>query len=315
MAEYTGVSRRQLHRYQRELEEADWLIVINRRTETGGKDSNFYDFTPLFAKLEAFLDRDKHGANRLSDSGGTPHVTRVSHTHVTPSSHAHETQLSHEEEYEEYREEPEREENNSSIREASPKNDQTGEAEQGSPKPAESDPPLTVFAQGNRHRPLQPNREEASTPVGPKPSSSPKPLNRVYLNQAWGTTNTEQSSTNGMTAIGSMLPQPQLNPHAEVNPRPSATEAWQVLVDLLSDIAREFRDEAKLSESVSRAYHLMQHAKISDIGVFTAKIYEARAITKSRYATIKRRMPYFFSVLSDVCGLRSTTSAQPPTSG
>ena len=39
----------------------------------------------------------------------------------------------------------------------------------------------------------------------------------------------------------------------------------------------------------------MTKAQIKDIGVFTAKIYEARAITKEHYGAIKRwRMPYFF---------------------
>jgi hypothetical protein len=53
---------------------------------------------------------------------------------------------------------------------------------------------------------------------------------------------------------------------------------------------------------------LMQQAKISDIGVFVSRIYEARSITKERYGTIKRRMPYFFSVLSDICGLKQKHS-------
>ena len=55
----------------------------------------------------------------------------------------------------------------------------------------------------------------------------------------------------------------------------------------------------------------MTKAQIKDIGVFTAKIYEARAITKERYGSIKRgRMPYFFSVLQDVCGLRAKPEAR-----
>ena len=45
----------------------------------------------------------------------------------------------------------------------------------------------------------------------------------------------------------------------------------------------------------------MTKAQIKGIGVFTAKIYEARAITKERYGAIKRwRMPCFFR-LSGVC--------------
>ena len=83
------------------------------------------------------------------------------------------------------------------------------------------------------------------------------------------------------------------------------------MVDVIADLAREFRDEATLTESVSRAYNLMRKAGITDIGVFTAKIYEARAITKERYGSIKRgRMPYFFSVLQDVCGLRAKPEAR-----
>jgi hypothetical protein len=188
---------------------------------------------------------------------------------------------------------------NSNTRKASPKNDQTDEVGEASPQSPES-------AQPPEH-PLQSNSEEASPQTGAEPSSPTKPLNRLYLHQARTSTTAKPPPATGMTAIGNFLPRP--------NPRPTATEEWQVLVDLLSDIAREFRDEAQLSESVSRAYHLMQHAKITDIGVFTAKIYEARAITKSRYATIKRRMPYFFACLSDVCGLKPTSSAQSSPSG
>jgi hypothetical protein len=83
-------------------------------------------------------------------------------------------------------------------------------------------------------------------------------------------------------------------------------------VDVIADLAREFRDEATLTESVSRAYNLMGKAGITDIGVFTAKIYEARAITKERYGSIKwGRMPYFFSVLEDVCGQRRKPAFKP----
>ena len=84
---------------------------------------------------------------------------------------------------------------------------------------------------------------------------------------------------------------------------------------MIADLAREFRDEAKLTDSVSRAYNLMGKAGITDIGLFTSKIYEARSITKERYGTIKRRMPYFFSVLTDVCGLNPKTATQTSSSG
>jgi hypothetical protein len=105
-----------------------------------------------------------------------------------------------------------------------------------------------------------------------------------------------------------VLPKPE-------QPKRTYSEERQVLVDVIADLARVFRDEATLTESVSRAYNLMQDAKISDIGVFTSKIYEARSITKERYGTMTRRMPYFFSVLQDICGLKPKPSGQTGASG
>jgi hypothetical protein len=188
--------------------------------------------------------------------------------------------------------------NSSRSRRASPKKKKTGEAEQGRSQLLAAQPTISYeeFAQ-------QPQRQEHREDTPPQPGSppeqspsvQPRGLNRSYLRQARA--KSQHQSAQGMTALASLLPLP--------TPQPTAAEEWQVLVDILSDIAREFRDEAKLTESVSRAYNLMGKAGITDIGVFTGKIYEARAITKSRYATIKRRMPYFFSVLADVCGQRS----------
>lgn len=165
--------------------------------------------------------------------------------------------------------------NHSSIREeSSQKNEETNEPESR----------LTRSEQGR------------SQPV-PAPASvvSPPKLNRSYLSAARAK---DQPQTHGLASIASILPQP---------PQPrqrTYTEERQVLVDVLADLAREFRDEATLTESVSRAYNLMQQAKIADIDVFVGRMYEARSITKERYGTIKRRMPYFFSVLADVCGLK-----------
>jgi hypothetical protein len=171
--------------------------------------------------------------------------------------------------------------NHSSIREeSSQKNEETDEPEsrQTQPEQGRSQPVVTA---------------------------SPR-LNRSYLSAARAK---DQPKTYGFASIASILPQPPQPP------KRTYTEERQVLVDVIGDLAREFRDEARLSESVSRAYNLMQQAKISDIGVFTSKIYQARSITKERYGSIKRRMPYFFSVLSDVCGLKKKTTMQNPPSG
>ena len=88
------------------------------------------------------------------------------------------------------------------------------------------------------------------------------------------------------------------------------------ILEVVSDIGREFHDQATLNQSVSRAYNLMQRARVEDIARFVSLMYEARAITKEHSASItsiladsrsisaKRKMAYWFSVLEDLCGLK-----------
>jgi hypothetical protein len=198
-------------------------------------------------------------------------------------------------------------ENLSSIRdESSQKNEKTDEPEQGRPEPLAAQPTVSYeefvqLQQAHQQQPPEESREEVN------PAPQPAGLTRQYLRTA-RTRATQQFTAYGLASIASVLPKP-------APAKRTYSEERQVLVDVIADLAREFRDEAQLTESVSRAYNLMQDAKISDIGVFTSKIYEARSITKEHYGTIKRRMPYFFSVLADVCGLRPKTPQQNPPSG
>ncbi len=104
LAEHTGVSRQKLHDYQRQLIGAGHLIVINRRTPSGGQDTNYFDFSPLLRRLEEFLERDRPardpweeapaetgtaGANgRRTDRGGVPGgVSGGLQAPVNPSRH------------------------------------------------------------------------------------------------------------------------------------------------------------------------------------------------------------------------------------
>src|SRR5438874_1821729 len=111
MAEDTGVPRQKLHIYQKELVAAGWLSVIDRQNELGGKDTNLFDFSALFGRLEELLDRDKNLDSRqfraaegegsapnppTSSSGVTsPYVIPVGHTHVTPVGHGYVTPVGH----------------------------------------------------------------------------------------------------------------------------------------------------------------------------------------------------------------------------
>jgi hypothetical protein len=103
-------------------------------------------------------------------------------------------------------------------------------------------------------------------------------------------------------------------------------EDRQAILDLLSDFRREFNDQATLKQSVSRCYNLLQRSGL-EIGAFTSKMYEARAITKEHSASItsiladsrsisaKHKMAYWFSVLEDPCGLKPNDATQNGPSG
>jgi hypothetical protein len=89
----------------------------------------------------------------------------------------------------------------------------------------------------------------------------------------------------------------------------------------MTDLARELGDNAELTSTVSRTYNLMERSEL-DLNTFINKLYEARAKTQERTASItsrgsqtngwgdkrKTKMPYFFSVLEDVLGLKDTRS-------
>jgi hypothetical protein len=103
-------------------------------------------------------------------------------------------------------------------------------------------------------------------------------------------------------------------------------EDRQVILELLSDFRREFNDQATLKQSVSRCYNLLQRSDL-EIGTFVSRMYEARAITKERSASIttilsgsssisaKNKMAYWFSVLEDLCGIKPMDASQSSPSG
>ena len=97
---------------------------------------------------------------------------------------------------------------------------------------------------------------------------------------------------------------------------PSYDDDRQQILSYLEDFARELNDQAPLKSSVTRAYHLYQRTG-KPIAVFIDAMYQARAITKERSASIrsqvesggvrspKNKTAYFFSVLEDVLGLKA----------
>ncbi|HET7772152.1 MAG TPA: hypothetical protein VFN74_25490 [Chloroflexota bacterium] len=73
MSRRTGVSTQMLHRYKQSLIEKGYLTTIPRHRPSGGRTSNYYDFTALFKALEESLQHDKRGTGwmpSVDDDGG-----------------------------------------------------------------------------------------------------------------------------------------------------------------------------------------------------------------------------------------------------
>jgi len=89
-----------------------------------------------------------------------------------------------------------------------------------------------------------------------------------------------------------------------------------VLLAYITDFARELNDRASLTTSTTRAVHLLQRSSLSR-EAFIQRLYEARALTKERSASIrattrdpnvpvpvKAKMAYFFACLERLLGFR-----------
>ncbi len=78
MAAYTGVSERTLHNYKNSLVEKGYLILQNRLDRTGRKDTNYYDFSPLFDAIIEILNSKDNTANPIEEENEELEVEGVS---------------------------------------------------------------------------------------------------------------------------------------------------------------------------------------------------------------------------------------------
>ncbi len=93
----------------------------------------------------------------------------------------------------------------------------------------------------------------------------------------------------------------------------------------VEDFAREFNDQATLATSTTRAVNLYRRSGAT-LDAFLGRLYEARSIVKEHSAhirkeadgggwAVKNKMPYFFSVVEDLVGLRDDQADSPHTYG
>jgi Bacteriophage replication protein O len=133
---------------------------------------------------------------------------------------------------------------------------------------------------------------------------------------------------NGVASVGSILARRGAKRRAQGTLRgqkPYSDERQQLLA-FIRDFATEFRDEAPLSSSVSRAYNLYTRSGIP-LEAFCSFMYEARSLTQEYTSNIKKRrsgapgafgpelnkMPYFFSILEELAEKHApaTPAAEP----
>lgn len=119
-------------------------------------------------------------------------------------------------------------------------------------------------------------------------------------------------NTNGLTSIGASL---SVRYNGRGRPTREYSEDRQAILAFVQDFAREMNDQAPLQSSVTRALNLYRQSGL-DRAAFIDKLYQARAITQERSATITtktddgtsfprtRKMAYMFSVLEDRLGLK-----------
>lgn len=126
-------------------------------------------------------------------------------------------------------------------------------------------------------------------------------------------------------------PEPPPGPKPESDgdlPRPQAPRRrrqedpdYQLLQNVMRDVAREFHDRAPLGSTTTRAHNLWRRSGLG-IQAFVDKLYAARAVVKERTPAIratghpnaagfsvKHGIGYFFAVVEDLCGLRPDESA------
>jgi len=87
-------------------------------------------------------------------------------------------------------------------------------------------------------------------------------------------------------------------------PRKFQDEESQMLLNYVSDFAREFADKATLNQSATRIVNLYQRWGKGNFPIFIDLLYQARATTKAQNNIRTSKFAYFCSVLEDLLDLK-----------
>jgi len=78
----------------------------------------------------------------------------------------------------------------------------------------------------------------------------------------------------------------------------------QLLLNYVSDFAREFSDKATLSQSATRMTNLYHKWGRGDIDAFVSVLYQARSVTKAQNNIRASKFAYFCSIVEDLLSLK-----------
>ncbi len=107
--------------------------------------------------------------------------------------------------------------------------------------------------------------------------------------------NSNKGYTNFKT-VGELLKKKMEKKNTDVQEIP---ESFQVMIQ---DISKEFGEQRNYRSNLVHAMHICQAAGKQPES-FASYLYEAASITKQQ-GNVKKRMPYFFSVLADIAGVQ-----------
>jgi hypothetical protein len=290
-------SRRQVRRYSESLRLKDYLVVRERKAEGLGQVTSEYDFSKLLEKLRQLyrgeqIDENEPRRTKLTrpprtnlTEGGRTNLTEAPRSRMTPKEYK-------EQEY-----------------------------------------PLEQYTTGSKGN-ISLSRELNA------PRFSKKSVSKQQNSAPDDLEDPDRRSTRAaqpsLQPIGELITHRQALAYAAVAPsdqppaprrrKKAAPEATPQIEHLLKDFSAELHDEEHTAQNISQAARLWQASGRPE-SAFCQLMYEARALTKQyrvkKRATgpggaigLRNKMPYFFSVLKDLLGMKpqplGTASQAPP---
>jgi|GEM_PF-2933194 len=284
IADKMDVSWRQAHRYAKSLQDKGFLNIKSRQEPGRGQVTSEHDFEPLIQAVLKF-DGEPGNPGDLDEPATQPNpLTKMTGGGMTDLTEAPLTRVS-DEEYKPQEYSKQEDANLSNIRKAESRKVVEGQGE------------------GN----MSTNASRISTiPVSTSSRSA--------------TNESKPGRGEGFSSVSATLA--RSTPSLLLKPRDYGEER-QVIMDYVTRFAKEFSDHASLKTSTTRAFNLFKRSGLP-LGGFIGRMYEAHAITKESAAAVpkprlitqagtasrgrpaKNKMAYWFTVLEDRLGLRTT---------